>query len=144
MDGEERIQESVCTEDANGGEEVPNIPLHSDIQDKSLAMTFDSLFKLLQSPPGELAQNTSQLLEILGATANTPSNAELSPDGTHLLDAVETASETPQAVVETAPETPQAGMPLSACDAESWHDAPVSLTITVINFFTELIWNDNM
>lgn len=101
-------------EDANAGGETSNRQgkdmehLNKD-SEKSLSLAFDNLLKLLQSPATELAQNTSELLELL-TVQPAGANTGLSPGGTHLLEE------------DMAPET----------QAESWHDAPASLSTTVI------------
>lgn len=123
MDGEHPIQELVCTDDANGQNETSGVQgigtnLFSNDSEKSLSLAFDNLLELLQSPTAELAQNTSELLEVL-ATQPGGTNTELdSADGTYLSE-VEMACEAKADI-------------LPPCEAESWHDAPASLSITVI------------
>ena len=124
VDGGQPIQESVCAEDANAAGETSDVQgtnmrlLYKD-PESSLSMAFDNLLKLLQSPPGELAQNTSDLLELLAAKTDAGANSESSADSTVFSEA--------DTVLET-----QADI-LQPCEPESWHDAPASLSITVIS-----------
>lgn len=122
VDGEEPIQQSVCTEDGNVGSATSDLEgtdtgLLNNDSEKSLSKAFDNLLKLLQSPTAELAQNTSELLELLAAPPDG-ANTELSADGTH------------PSGEDTAPEKQANVLPLY--EAESWHDAPASLSTTVI------------
>jgi hypothetical protein len=110
-------------EDANAGGETSNrqgkdTELLNKDSEKSLSLAFDNLLKLLQSPATELAQNTSELLELL-TVQPAGANSGLSPGGIHLLEE------------DMAPETQADALLL--CEAESWHDAPASLSTTVIS-----------
>ncbi|KAG0597937.1 hypothetical protein M758_12G031600 [Ceratodon purpureus] len=121
--GEQPIQESVCAEDVNRGTEMLDLQgtdtgLLNNDSEKSLSMAFDNLLKLLQSPTAELAQNTSELLELLAAPP-AGANRELCAEGTNLSGE------------DGAPETQAEVLPLY--EGESWHDAPASLSTTVIS-----------
>ncbi|XP_024357251.1 uncharacterized protein [Physcomitrium patens] len=119
-------QESGCAEDTLGrgdilmdfaGLEGSDAGLLDDDSDNSLSIAFDNLLKILQSPSGELAQNTSDLLGVLAGQLDTRGSVEFCAEGSQFLDDEGTALE---AHVDEA----------QAVEVESWHDAPASLSFT--------------
>jgi len=110
---EERFPESVCTDDANGGDETPII---HDNSVKSLSQAFD---KLPEIPPGELA--SEDIAQLPGAITDA---LEFSADG-----------------AQTAKVAAADCRPLRSCENEKWREAPASLGSTVIS--TRLAWTDS-